>query len=61
MPLGPGTSQAAETLFEASFRGGAIILLPISLGVFGLIKGLIGAALYNLTLCLVGGVELEIR
>ncbi len=61
MPLGPGTSQAAENLLEAIFRGGAIIYLPLIFGVLGLVKGLIGALLYNLVARFVGGLDLELE
>ena len=45
----------------AVFGVGAIIVLPICYGVFGLIAGSIGAALYNLFAGLFGGLEVEIQ
>jgi hypothetical protein len=39
---------------------GAVVMLPLMYGVFGIIGGAIGAALYNLFANLVGGVELDI-
>ena len=44
----------------AAFGVGAVIILPIMYGVFGLIGGAIGAALYNLFAGMVGGVEVDI-
>jgi Transmembrane domain of unknown function (DUF3566) len=46
---------------SALFGVGAIVFMPIMYGVFGLIGGAIGAALYNLFAGLFGGIEVEIQ
>ena len=46
---------------SALFGVGAIILLPIVYGVFGLVGGGISAALYNLFAGLFGGIEVEVQ
>jgi hypothetical protein len=45
----------------ALFGVGAIIFLPIVYGVFGLVGGAIGAALYNLFAGTFGGIEVEVQ
>jgi hypothetical protein len=46
---------------SALFGVGAIIFMPIIYGVFGLVGGAIGAALYNLFAGLFGGIEVEVQ
>jgi hypothetical protein len=41
------------------FGVGAIVVLPICYGLFGIVAGAISAALYNIFAGMVGGVELE--
>ena len=45
----------------AIFGVGAIVLLPLCYGVFGILTGALTAALYNLFAGMVGGVELDIE
>jgi hypothetical protein len=45
----------------ALFGVGAIIFLPIMYGIFGIVGGAIGAALYNLFADLFGGIEVEVQ
>lgn len=60
--LGAGLAEAGEGAFVGTVLGvGAIILLPIMYGVFGLIAGAIGALLYNLFAGMVGGVQLDVE
>jgi hypothetical protein len=45
--------------FGSAFGVAAIILLPVLYGVMGFIGGLIGAAVFNLVVGWVGGLEIE--
>jgi hypothetical protein len=45
----------------AIFGVGAIVIMPICYGVFGLILGSIGAALYNLFAGFFGGIEVDVQ
>ena len=50
-----------SALFGAIFGVGAVILFPLMYGFFGALGALLGAALYNLTAGVVGGVELTME
>ena len=39
----------------------SIILFPVIYGIIGFIAGIIGAAIYNLIVKLVGGIEIELK
>jgi hypothetical protein len=43
----------------AAFGVGAVVILPIMYGVFGVLGGAVGAALYNVFAGMVGGVEVD--
>ena len=43
-----------------AFGVGAVVILPIMYGIFGLIGGAIGAGLYNVFASMVGGVEIDV-
>jgi hypothetical protein len=61
--LGAGLASQNSDLpagMAAAFGVGAVVILPIMYGVFGVIGGAIGAGLYNVFAGLVGGVELDI-
>ncbi|MEP6917994.1 MAG: hypothetical protein ABJC89_20270 [Acidobacteriota bacterium] len=61
--LGAGLASQSTELpggMAAAFGVGAVVILPLLYGVFGVIGGAIGAGLYNLFAGLVGGVELDI-
>jgi hypothetical protein len=49
------------TMFSALFGVGAIILLPIFYGCMAFVMTLIQAALFNVAVGIVGGVEIEAR
>lgn len=49
-------AAAAPLLLGAA----AVIVIPVFYGVMGFIGGVVGAALYNLTVSLVGGIEIEV-
>jgi len=51
---------STEGIAGAIFGIGAIMIVPLLYGVFGLIGGIIMAALYNLIASMIGGVEIEI-
>ncbi len=57
--IGFATSNPKAGIFGALFGIGAIILLPIFYGVLGFVSGIISAALYNLIVKWVGGLEIE--
>jgi hypothetical protein len=58
---GAGLAREAGT-FPAAFLGvGAIVLAPLCYGLFGIVAGSIGAALYNLFAGMVGGVEIDVQ
>ncbi len=55
-----GTAMGgADGAMGALFGVGAIIFMPILYAVFGFIGGLIGAAIYNLVVNWVGGIEMD--
>jgi hypothetical protein len=55
------SSETGFGAFPAMFIGvGAIVALPILYGLFGLIGGAIGAAIYNIVAGMMGGLELEL-
>lgn len=54
-------SGFASRAFGALFGVGAIIAAPLFYGVFGVIGGALGAALYNLFAGLFGGIEVELQ
>ena len=43
----------------AALGVGAVVILPLMYGVFGVIGGAVGAALYNVFAGMVGGVEVD--
>jgi hypothetical protein len=51
---------ASWVSFGPAFGVAAIILLPLLYGVMGFIGGLIGAAVFNVLVDVVGGIELEV-
>jgi hypothetical protein len=62
--LGAGLASGGDSQLPggmaAAFGVGAVVVLPIMYGVFGLIGGAIGGALYNVFAGMVGGVEMDI-
>src|SRR5476651_1076148 len=46
--------------FGMFFGVGAVLLVPILYGCLGFVMALIGAALYNITAGLVGGIEIDL-
>jgi hypothetical protein len=56
-----GDSGFGSWVFGAMAGVGAIIVLPLLYGVFGLIGGALGAVLYNLFAGLFGGIEVELQ
>lgn len=56
-----GDDSGAGSFIGAFFGVGAVIVLPLLYGFFGLIGGAIGAALYNMVAGFVGGIEIETR
>ena len=55
----PENSQLPAGMATA-FGVGAVVVLPIVYGIFGLIGGAIGAGLYNVFASMVGGIELDV-
>jgi len=59
--MGAGAGDGDGAMFGALFGVGAIILLPIFYGCMAFVMTLIQAALFNVAVGIVGGVEIETR
>jgi len=59
--IGVASEGGPEALLGLLFGVGAVIILPIVYGIFGVIGGIIAALLYNLVAGAVGGVEMEFK
>ena len=59
--MGAGAGESDSAMFGALFGVGAIILLPIFYGCMAFVMTLIQAALFNVAVGIVGGVEIETR
>jgi hypothetical protein len=60
--VGAGLASQSNDMpagMAAAFGVGAVVVLPLLYGVFGLIGGAVGAGLYNVFAGLVGGVEVD--
>lgn len=59
--MGAGAGEDNGAMFSALFGVGAIILLPIFYGCMAFVMTLIQAALFNVAVGIVGGIEIEAR
>jgi hypothetical protein len=57
---GAATSNFGGSWFGPVFGVAAIILLPVLYGAMGFVGGLIGAAVFNVLVDIVGGIEIEV-
>lgn len=60
--IGSALTGSSEEWFASLFLGaGAVIFLPVIYGFFGLVSGIVIAAIYNLAVRWVGGLELTLE
>ncbi len=55
------TDTSESAMLGAMFGVGAVVLLPIMYGVFGIIFGALSAWFYNVFAGIVGGIELDLQ